>query len=114
MKTWKKESLVVFIVLLTQLYFTNFTISEIICSIAVYVTFLHCQVADRMRERQAILEKPDVECYHKLNKYFVLKEILWVSFFLINHNYAALSGAIMFSIYPFWRLYYRKIKPIKK
>lgn len=112
MKTWKIEAFIIFSVLLIQLFFTGFGFGEIICSIAVYITFLHCQVADRMQERQAILSVPDVECHHKLNKYFIAKELLWVTFFAINKNYAALSGAILFSIYPIWRKYYRKIKPI--
>ena len=80
---------------------------------SVFFTFLHAQVADRMQERQAILEKPDVECYWKSNWFFGIKEFLWIVFFLMIHSYAALSGAILFSIYPFWRKYWRKIKPLK-
>lgn len=114
MKTWKKEAIVVGSVLLIQLCFTGFKFQEIIGSLAVYFTFLHAQVADRMQERQAIKEVPDVECYKKLNYYFVGKETLWVAFFLMTGAYSALAGAILFSLYPLWRQYYRKIKPINK
>lgn len=113
MKTWKIEACVVAFVLFVQLFFTHFNLPEIICSLAVFFTFLHAQVADRMQERQAILEKPDVECYWKSNWFFGIKEFLWIVFFLMIHSYAALSGAILFSIYPFWRKYWRKIKPLK-
>jgi hypothetical protein len=114
MKTWKKEAIVVAIVLLLQLSFTKFKTPEIICSLAVFFTFLHAQVADRMQERQAILETPDVHCYWKLNWFFTIKEALWIAFFLTTNAYSALSGAILFSLYPFWRKYWRKIKPLQK
>ena len=114
MKTWKVEALVVAVVLFIQLFFTHFAIPEIICSFAVFFTFLHAQVADRMQERQAILESPDVHCHWKLNWYFTIKEFLWITFFLMNGAYAALSGAIVFFLYTFWRKYWRKINPIIK
>jgi len=111
-KTWHKEALIVGLVLLIQLFFIQFKLTEIICSLAVYYTFLHAQVADRMQERQALQVKPDVECYKKSNIYFMVKEALWVAFFVMTNAYAALSGAILFFLYPIWRKYYRKIKPI--
>ena len=112
MRTWHKEAIVVGAVLIVQLFFTRFALPEITASLAVFFTFLHAQVGDRMQERQATMEIPDVHCYWKLNWYFWIKEFLWISFFLMNGAYAALSGAIMFFIYPFWRKYWRKIKPI--
>ena len=114
MKTWHKEAIVVAVVLIVQLFFTHFYYSEIICSLVVFFTFLHAQVADRMQERQAILEKPDVHCYWKSNWFFTIKECLWITFFIMIKSYAALSGAILFSLYPFWRKYWRRIKPLKK
>lgn len=112
MKTWYIEAGVVAVVLFVQLFFTHFYISEIICSFAVFVTFLHAQIADRMQERQAILETPDVHCHWKLNWFFTIKECLWIAFFLMTNSYSALSGAILFSLYPFWRKYWRKINPL--
>ena len=114
LKTWHYEACVVAVVLFVQLFFTHFHLPEIVCSLAVFFTFLHAQVADRMQERQAILEKPDVHCYWKSNWYFAIKEFLWIAFFLMTQAYAALSGAVLFSLYPFWRKYWRKIHPLKK
>lgn len=114
MKTWHYEAIVVGIVLMSQLFFTHFHVSEIVCALAVFFTFLHAQISDRMQERQAILEKPDVHCYWKSNWFFIIKEMLWISFFLMTSAYAALSGAIVFCLYPFWRKFWRKIHPIKK
>lgn len=114
MRTWKAEAIVVALVLFVQLFFTHFNYPEIVASLAVFFTFLHAQVADRMQERQAILETPDVHCHWKLNWFFVIKEFLWISFFLMTSAYAALSGGVLFFLYPFWRKYWRKINPLVK
>lgn len=115
MRTWHIEASVVAVVLFIQLYFfSHFTVSEVICSFAVLLTFKHAQIADRMQERQALMENPDVHCYRWSNRYFVMKETLWIVFFLMTKSYSALSGAIIFSIYPLWRRYWRKINPIIK
>lgn len=113
-KTWHYEAIVIGAVLIAQLFFTRFTYQEIICSLAVFFTFLHAQIADRMQERQAILETPDVHCHWKLNWFFTIKEFLWITFFLMTSAYAALTGAILFFLYPFWRKYWRRIKPLEK
>lgn len=114
MKTWKAEAMVVAGVLAMQLDATGYHPAEIVCSIAVYITFLHAQVADRMQERQALQATPEVECHAKLNRYFMVKEALWIAFFVMTRSYSALSGAILFFLYPFWRRCWRMIKPITK
>lgn len=107
------ESAVVAIVLFIPVALNGFKLSEIICSVAVLFTFKHAQIADRMQEKQAILEKPDVYCYRWSNRYFTIKEALWITFFLMIGSYAALCGSILFFVYPFWRRLYRKrIKPL--
>lgn len=113
MKTWRIEVIVVVIVLLIQLYFTHFKLNEIICSLAVLLTFCHAQIADRLQEQQEILTHKVVECYWKLKYYFIAKECLWIAFFILTHSYSAISGAILFSLYPIYRKIYRKYRPIK-
>jgi hypothetical protein len=78
------------------------------------LTFQHAQIGDRLQERQDKLEVKTVECYHKLNKLFAAKEIVWILAFILMGNYAAIVGSGLFFAYPFWRKYYRKhIKPLK-
>ena len=113
LKTWMYEATVVAIVLLSVWYLTGHRWIELLGSLAVFFTFLHAQVADRMQERQAIMEKPDVHCYWKSNYFFMIKECLWITFFALTGLYSAITGAIVFCLYPFWRKYYRSIKPIK-
>lgn len=101
------ESAVVGLVLTTVLFLKRFTLPELVCSAAVWVTFMHGQVADRMQEKQAVLSKPDVHCYKWSARYFLVKEFLWIGYFLLSHGYAALAGAGLFFLYPFWRKFYR-------
>jgi hypothetical protein len=112
MKTWKFEVLFVSTFLLVTLVLkaqsiNRFEISEIVCDLAVLVTFMHGQVADRMAEKQAAMVKPDVDCYRFSQIYYVTKELLWIFYFYLLNSYAALVGAVLFLIYPLWRKYYR-------
>lgn len=110
MKTWKIESFVVFIILLFSLLLKPIEAVDIICMFAVWVTFMHAQVADRMQEKQAKLIVPDVECYKWSNRYFLIKELLWICFFLVTKSYPALIGSVVFFMYPYYRKYYKKFK----
>ncbi len=108
MRTWVYECIVVGLLLLVLLFIKGFEKAEIICSLAVFFTFMQAQVADRMQEKQSKMAKPDVDCFKWSNRYFVIKETLWISFFLTIGSYAALTGAMIFVLYPFWRMFYRK------
>lgn len=113
MKTWHYEILVVGCVLcLVTLIFANDSINWL-TTLAILLTFNHAQIGDRLQERQASMDKPTVECYHKLHKLFIAKEVLWITVFLLSGIYAAIVGSVLFAAYPFWRKYYRrKIKPL--
>jgi hypothetical protein len=112
-KTWMYEISVIAAVLFSvTLIFANNLVNWL-STFAVLFTFNHAQIADRLKERQKKMEVPDVECYHKLDKLFVIKEILWITTFIIIGSYAAIVGSVMFALYPLWRKYYRhNFKPI--
>lgn len=112
-RTWMYEAAVVAGVLLAVWIITGHRWIELVGSLAVFFTFKHAQIADRMQERQAIKEKPDVECYRWSNRYFVTKEFLWILFFALTGAHSAITGAVLFCIYPFWRKWYRSRNPIK-
>lgn len=96
------------LLLLSSLFFKEVTTADVICVIAVWVTFMQAQVSDRMQEKQAVMVVPDIECYKWSNRYFYVKEILWVVFFLLLKSYPALIGSVAFLIYPYYRKLYRK------
>lgn len=112
-KTWHIESLVVLLILGVQLFFVEFSAQEIIGSLAVWLTFMHAQVSDRMQEKMAQQAKPDVDCFRWSNRYFMSKELLWIMYFAMTGAYAAITGALVFFLYPLWRKCYRtKLKPL--
>lgn len=106
-RTWMYEALFVALFLFCSLLYKDFEITEVICSFAVFATFLYGQVSDRMQEKQSEKENPDVECYKWSNRYYISKEIMWILYFFMINSYAALIGAFIFLIYPFWRKLYK-------
>lgn len=80
---------------------------ELLGAIAVFLSFGHAQIADRLAEKEGQKEKPEVACYKKLWYYFIGKELFWLVYFLMNHSYSALAGVFIFLAYPVWRKFYR-------
>lgn len=113
MRTWYYEIFVIAAVLVTVDILFASNLINWVTTFAILLTFNHAQIADRLQERQGKMDKPTVECYHKLNKLFAAKEIVWIVAFILMRNYAAIVGSGMFSLYPIWRKFYRtKIKPL--
>lgn len=83
---------------------------------AVFLTFGHASIAERLREREALrhLKKTPIEvaCYWKLSYYFYAKEVLWFAYFIFIGAWSALVGVGVFLIYTPWRTYYRKWHPV--
>jgi hypothetical protein len=52
-----------------------------------------------------------VECVAWLQRYWVLKEVAWVAYFLATGAVSALVGCAVFLAHPFWRRWYRARKP---
>ena len=107
-RTWQVEHIFVFLILATVAIISGNRPVEWIGVFAVLLTFAHTTVSDRMAEKESLKSKPDVDCYKWSTRYFVLKEILWLTYFFIHQSYTALIGVIVFLIYPIWRRWYRK------
>lgn len=112
MRTWIWEMIVVGIVLSAVALFFSNDLAGWLTTAAILATFGHAQIGDRMQERQSMMESPSVECHWKMNYYFVGKEVLWISMFLVVKNYPAIIGSALFILYPKWRKWWRKKKPI--
>jgi hypothetical protein len=84
--------------------------------VAVFLTFGHASIAERLREREALRHLArtplEVACYWKLPYYFYAKEILWLAYFIFIGAWSAIAGVIVFLIYGPWRSYYRKWHPV--
>ncbi len=112
MKTWKFEMMfAAFILSLTAAAQPSVMVG-VLSSTAVFLSFGHMCVSERLRERQVIQQKRDVECVRMLNVYLWTKEVLWIGVFALTQNYAALAGCFLFLAYPFWRLWWRSHHPL--
>lgn len=112
LKTYQLESAFV----LTSLVLTALLFGkewhEWIAVVAVFYTFKHASVSNRLEEKEAERkqkgERVFVDCYEMAKKFFVAKEILWFAYFAINGSYSALAGVIIFILYNPWRRFYRR------
>ena len=109
------EILFIIAVLVLPLCFSEtIRTTEWIATAAVFFTFLHAQMGNKMQEADAAKTKPAVKHSAMIIVYQILKEGLWVVFFFMTHAWAALLGAVVFFCYPFWRTWYRNKHPLKK
>ncbi len=116
-KTWHLEQTFVAIILSTVALITKKGAVEWMGVGAVYLTFGHIVIAERLREAEASRaerqEKILVECYKKLDWYYYGKETFWLFYFILLLAYSALVGIFVFLLYRPWRKYYRKYVPAK-
>lgn len=112
MKTWKLELAVVAMVLGTVVVVTRGGLLEAVGALAVLAAFAHAQVTERMREKQAAKTKPDVHCHRWSLRYFMAKELLWLSYFIAHRSWSALVGVAVFLLYPLWRRWWRARRPM--
>lgn len=112
MKTWHYEYAVVIPILAGSAILSGNTLVAWISAFAVFASFGHASVADRMQEREAAKTVPHVDCHWKLNYYFFAKEIAWVLVFVLTKTWPALVGCGVFLAYPFWRKWWRKRHPL--
>jgi hypothetical protein len=82
--------------------------------LAVFFTFKHTIISERLQEAEAERAQVDglgsvtVECYPKLGQNFLIKEVLWFGYFVLLGAWSALAGVVIFLLYPSWRKQYRK------
>ena len=78
--------------------------------VAVFISFGHMTLSDRLAEREAVLHKSRIRknVHTMLNAYLVSKEILWFAYFILVGAWSALTGVILFLAYPLWRRYWKK------
>lgn len=108
MKTWQKEALAVALALALVAYYKQQPL-EWLGALAVLLTFCHAQIGFRLSEAEAARAitktKVQVECYWKLQYYFVAKELCWFVYFGLLGAWSALVGVVVFLLYPVWRRY---------
>jgi hypothetical protein len=119
LKTWHIEGLAVATVLAGALFAFGRAGEwrEWIAALGVQLGFHHASVANRLQEAERNRTTGDlpsfkawlhhVECVAWLDRYWVLKEVAWVVYFLATGAVSALVGCAVFLLHPFWRRWYR-------
>lgn len=114
-KLWILEAIIVFILLITISEIIGGNLINRITSVALLFTFMHCQITYRLSESQTSNEDINkVSCYKYANYYWIFKEMLWITIFILSELWTAIVGSIIFLIYPLWRKYYINNIQIKK
>lgn len=110
-KTWHIESLFVLVILSAVALISGKGKIEFIGVAAVFFTFMHASVAERLSEaenkRHLDGEVIYVDCHRKLPVYFYIKEICWLTYFALIGAWSAIVGVFIFMAYPLWRKYWR-------
>lgn len=102
--TWHKELIFVFLILSFVWAISGFGSIEALGAAAVIFTFCHTQVAFRLEEKQKIPDNPHkLSCYHWQSRYFLIKELCWLGYFIVLGAWSALVGVFLFLVYPLWR-----------
>lgn len=109
--TWQIEAAVVGMSLLAVIVLSGGRWEEYIGAVAVFFTFMHAQVGMYMADAQREMPQPTVECWRWAQRYFFIKEVLWLVYFVLLHAWSALAGVGLFLIYPLWRRYYKAANP---
>lgn len=97
---------------------------EWVAALGVQLGFHHASVANRLQEAEERRSRAGlgtvvdgaaasayVECVHMLHRYWLMKEVAWVAYFLSTGAVSALVGCAVFLAHPFWRRWYRKRRP---
>lgn len=116
-KTYMVEEVFVCMVLVAVAILSSKGLIEWLGVAAVFFTFKHSVIANRMEEAEANRIKKNepiiVECYKKQTRFFYIKEILWFGYFIWLGAWSALVGVVVFLLYPLWRKVWRKYQPMK-
>ena len=110
-RTWMKEAAVMALVLSLT---TGLTIAstgdkrQILAGVAVFVTFMHAQVSDRLRAYSLGETPAPPECARMERIYYYVKEVLWFFFFASIASWPTLAGTACFLLYPKWRNHVRQ------
>jgi len=117
-RTYHVENITVALVLLLVLLSTgNWTDPfRWVEALAVFMTFSHAGIAQRMEEQQRLkLERhgeAEVDCFYKLEPMFIGKETLWMITFAAAGLWSALAGVFVFLMYYPWCDAWRRHHPL--
>ncbi len=102
------EAAFVLFSLLTIAAYTGGQGRDWLATAAVFLTFLHAQLAFDFEDSQKSLLKPAVQNFKWAGRLFVTKEALWVVTFFMTGSWPLCVGSVIFATYPHWRKMVRR------
>jgi hypothetical protein len=118
--TYQIEFILVGTLLVLVVVLKGFSWVEMIGAGAVFFTFAHAKVANRLSEREEYRNKKGrddktiLPYYFKIKRYFYLKEVLWFAYFSLLGAWSALVGTVIFLLYQPWRNLWRQYHPLSE
>ena len=118
--TYQLEFIFVVVALVAVILIRRGAWIEYLGAAAVFFSFAHAKVANRLAEREEYRRKKDEEdrivlaYYYKATRYFYLKEIFWFAYFILLGAWSALVGCVIFLLYEPWRKLWRIYHPLSK
>lgn len=92
---------------------TKMVLANVLGGFAVYSSFEYMTVASRLEEAQARHPTRTVECFEKLRRILVRRELLWVATFALLGAWTSMAGVPLFLLYPTWRAAYRRAREVR-
>lgn len=101
--TYQYEAAIALVVLGLSWWAFGHSLNELVGSVAVFLTFKHAQVTDRLSAAEEDRPVPAVECFRLERRYFLGKEMVWATYFLVVESWSPLVGVTLLSGYRVWR-----------
>jgi hypothetical protein len=106
-RTWQLEAVAVAFVLVAIAIASGKGATEWLGALAVFFTWSHASVADRLAEEHAVTGG-SVDCHRWAGRYYWAKELLWFAYFTWLGAWSALAGCVLFLVWPLWRKAWRR------
>ncbi len=115
MKTYHFESLIAALILvISTMLLTTGRVEDWLTMLGVFFLFQYVSIGNRLEERHASQENPEVACVRWMSRYMYIKEAFFVASFIVIGLYPPLVGSAIFMIYPAWRKLWRKWYPLNR
>ena len=105
--TLKYEIAIIGLVLFGTAFLTSYSLLNVdprasviiwLSAFAVFVTFVHGAMSFDISEASS-----DKRSSVSMGFYWISKELLWLTVFLLSGAYPAIVGTVLFILYPLWR-----------
>ncbi len=114
LRTWQVEAAFVATLLIVVALLSGKGAREWLGVFAVFFTWSHASVADRLVESAAAARSSAAHCHRWAGRYYWAKETLWFGYFVWLGAWSAVAGCVLFLAWPLWRKAWRSAGPSQR